>query len=59
MFIIIYSVYIKRDLKDAFYNSISKMATQLIIKQFKTLEITLIQDDDKEVWFKANELCTV
>ena len=59
MFIIIYLVYIKRDLKDAFYNSISKMATQLIIKQFETREITMIQDDDKEVWFKANELCTV
>ena len=35
------------------------MATQLIIKQFKTRDITMIQDDDKEVWFKGYDVATV
>jgi hypothetical protein len=33
------------------YNS---MNTQLITKQFQTMDINMIQDDDKEVWFKRS-----
>ena len=35
------------------------MATQLIIKNFETRDITMIQDDDKEVWFKGYDVAAV
>jgi prophage antirepressor-like protein len=35
------------------------MTAQLIIKQFETNEITMIQDNDNEVWFKAHDVATV
>ena len=34
------------------------MATQLI-KNFETRDITMIQDDDKEVWFKGHDVATI
>ena len=35
------------------------MSSQLIIKQFETNEITMIKDDNNDVWFKAHDVATV
>jgi prophage antirepressor-like protein len=35
------------------------MNTQMIIKEFQTKQITMIQDDDKEVWFKGHDVATI
>ena len=35
------------------------MSTQMIIKEFETKQITMIQDDDNEVWFKGHDVATI
>jgi prophage antirepressor-like protein len=35
------------------------MNTQMIIKEFQTKQINIIQDDDKEIWFKGHDVATI
>ena len=35
------------------------MNTQLITRTFETMDITMIQDDDHEIWFKGRDLASI
>lgn len=35
------------------------MNTQLITKQFETMNITMVQDDENEIWFKGHDVATI
>ena len=35
------------------------MNTQMITRTFETMEITMIQDDEHEIWFKGHDVATI
>ena len=35
------------------------MNTQLITRTFETMDITMIQDDEHEIWFKGRDLASI